>query len=345
MEKFTEIEQQLLHIIQTDFPVTLHPYRDIGDALGISENEVIELLRRLKERNIIRQISAIFQSNFLGFSSVLVSFQVPESQIETAAQVINAHPGVSHNYQRAHTMNLWFTLSVPREFNSERHVQKLAELASCSYYLYLPSVKMFKRRVQFDVHPPATTQAPIPLPCEPAPKKSRKNNFSLETEKEIMKELQQDLPLNSSPFKDIAAKFRIAETELFDFMRELKSSGKMSRFAAILRHRNLGFQSNAMVVWEIPSPLLQDFADAASASPAISHCYERVTYPEWRYNMYTMVHARSQAQCRKVIQDLAAQFDVTTYESLYSVREFKKQRVDYFSSAIAEWHKQHMKKT
>lgn len=339
MENFTATEQQLLQIIQTDFPLTLHPYQSIGDAVGIHEDEVIERLRSLKERKIIRQISAIFQSRFLGFSSVLVTFQVPEAQIEDAASVINAHPGVSHNYQRAHRMNVWFTLSVPQAFDSEQHVRKLAELTSCQHYLYLPSIKMFKRRVQFDMNSSSKQHAPITLRSEASQKMSRKNTIPLEIQQEIMQELQLDLSLNPTPFKDIAAKFKISEEELFDFMSELKSSRKMSRFAGILRHRKLGFSANAMVVWNVPQSILQAFAEAASANPAISHCYERTTYPDWPYNMYTMLHSRSQEQCLDLIQALATQFDITKYESLYSVKEFKKQRVDYFSLEIAEWHK------
>ena len=345
MEKFTETEQRLLQIIQMDFPLTGHPYKALGEAIGISENEVIERLRDLKERKIIRQISAIFQSRFLGFSSVLVGFEIPEQRIEAAASIINAHSGVSHNYQRAHRMNLWFTLSIPQKFESKQHVQTLAELTSCSHYLYLPSIKTFKRRVQFDMNSSSEKYPPTTVRSEVSSKMSRKNTFSLEIQCGIMQELQQDLPLNPTPFKDIAEKFQVSEEELFDFIEELKNNRKMSRFAAILRHRHLGFHANVMVVWNVPQSVLQAFAETASASPAISHCYERAVYPDWPYNMYTMIHARSQEQCLDVIHDLASRFNVTKHESLYSVKEFKKQRVDYFSPKIAEWHKQHIKKT
>jgi len=339
MENFTATEQQLLQIIQTDFPLTIHPYKAIGDAVGISEREVIEGLQGLKDRKIIRQISAIFQSRFLGFSSVLVSFEIPEPQVETAARVINAHPGVSHNYLRDHRMNMWFTLSIPQEFESRQHVEKLAELTSCPHYLYLPSVKMFKRRVQFDMNSSLKEYAPATLRSEVSPKMSRKNTLPLEIQQQIMQELQQDLALSPTPFKDIAAKFQVTEDELFDFMGELKENRKMSRFAAILRHRNLGFDANAMVIWDVPQAMVQDFAETASAEQAISHCYEREIYPDWPYNMYTMIHARSQEQCLELIHNLAAQFDLTTkYDILYSIKEFKKQRVDYFSPEIAEWH-------
>lgn len=342
MENFTQTEQQILHIIQTDFPLTGKPYDAIGKTIGKTEHEVIDILCSLKERNIIRQISAIFQATFLGFTSVLASFQVHEPHLEEAAAIINAHPGVSHNYQRAHRMNLWFTLSVPEEFDSRQHVHKLAELTPCVNYLYLPSIRMFKRRVQFDLNSDSKEQKTTTSNSEVLQKMSRKITLPLEIQCGIMRKLQQDLPLSSTPFKDIAEEFQIKEKTLFDFLTYLKISQKMSRFAAILKHRNLGFNANAMVVWAIPEATIEPFAQYASAHASISHCYERVTYGEWPYNMYTMLHSTSREGCQTIIRELVSQFAVDSYEVLYSIKEFKKQRIDYFGQEISEWHKQWM---
>jgi DNA-binding Lrp family transcriptional regulator len=157
-----------------------------------------------------------------------------------------------------------------------------------------------------------------------------------------MRKLQEDLPLSSTPFKDIAEEFQIKEETLFDFFAYLKTSQKMSRFAAILKHRNLGFNANAMVVWAIPATTIEPFAQYASAHASISHCYERVTYAEWPYNMYTMLHSTSREACQAIISELVSQFAVESYEVLYSIKEFKKQRIDYFGQEISEWHQQWM---
>ena len=214
-QTLTTIEQQLLDIIQTDFPITAHPYHVIGQRLGISEHEVIAALESLKTRQIIRQISAIFQGSKLGFETALISFRITDSQVEQAAKIINEHPGVSHNYLRAHTFNIWFTLSVPQELDIQQHVQTLARLTGCSHSLYLPGVRTFKRRVQFTMNSnlkaPIISKTPTTIfhSSEPSSKMSRKITISEEIQCGIMDALQQDLPLTPTPFLDIARRFQV----------------------------------------------------------------------------------------------------------------------------------------
>ncbi len=339
MKNFTEIEQQILQIIQTDFPLTERPYQAIGKAIGISEDEVITILRSLKQQNIIRQISAIFLGTSLGFHSSLVSFQIQENHLDHAAKIISAHPGVSHNYQRKHLFNLWFTLSVPENLDIEQHVHTLAELTSCAHYLYLPSLRMFKRHVQLDMGDTLQNSEAISQISEVSPKMSSKITLPLEIQQKIMGALQKDLALSPTPFQDIAQRLHIEKKTFFSFLHSLKSSPKMSRFAGILKHRNLGFTANAMVVWKIPENTVLPFAEYANTYRSISHCYERVTDPRWPYNVYTMIHGKTHDATQKIIDELSAKFDMTCYEILYSGKEYKKQRVDFFSNKIDEWHK------
>ena len=113
----------------------------------------------------------------------------------------------------------------------------------------------------------------------------------------------------------------------------------MSRFAGILQHRHLGYTANAMVVWAVSKNTVEEFGTYGAENPAISHCYERVTYPEWPYNMYTMIHGTTPEETNGIIDNLLTTFPNTPYEQLYSVREFKKQRVNFFNNAIYGWHR------
>jgi DNA-binding Lrp family transcriptional regulator len=342
MNNLTATERQILQIVQSDFPLTAKPYEEIGKSTGLSEQKVITILTSLKKRNILREICAIFNARYLGFISTLVSFQIDENRIDTVAQIINQHPGVSHNYEREHPFNLWFTLSVPQELEIKKHVQSLATMTSCPNYLYLPSVKVFKRHVQLDILDHLNNLETATQAFGESPRKSSKITISPEIQRGIMRELQKDLSLSPTPFKDIAKGFHVKENMFFKFLESLKTTQKMSRFAGILKHRNLGFTANAMVVWNIPPHKLQAFADHAVTYRAISHCYERVTYPEWPYNIYTMIHGKSQVMTQGIIDDLSSTFAITSYEVLYSGKEYKKQRVDYFSEDIYEWNKQHV---
>ncbi len=344
MENFSAAEEHILDIIQSDFPLTVRPYSAIGRIVGENEDEVLNILQSLKTRNIIRQISAIFNGKFLGFNTALISFQLPEQALENAARIVNAHPGVSHNYQREHPFNLWFTLSVPDELNLEQHVRTLARRASCACFLYLPGVKTFKRRVQFELNTRQKKATPMFQPVEEQSTRHGKITLPEKIQNGIMQELQQDLPLSLTPFTDIARRFQIETETLFDFLAYLQTSQRMNRFAGIVRHRQLGFTANAMVVWNVPVETVEAFGQYASEKSAISHCYERVTYPEWPYNLYTMIHGQSQSEPQSIIDELAEKFSLTDYQILYSSREFKKQRVNYFNNAIHAWHKKWVEK-
>jgi DNA-binding Lrp family transcriptional regulator len=342
MNTFTKTEQHILHIIQSDFPLTERPYQAIGKAIGRTEYEVIDILQSLKQRNILRQISAIFNSRFLGFNSALISFHVPEQQLDHTASVINTHPGVSHNYYREHLFNLWFTLSIPKRLDIKKHTQILARMTSCRQYLYLPSVRMFKRKVQLALTDTLPSLEAMGQSSEVSPRLSRKITLPLKIQRGIMNELQKDLSLSPTPFQEIAERCGVKEDMLFHFLHFLKTSHTMSRFAGILNHRTLGFTANAMVVWEIPEQTILPFVEDAATYPAVSHCYERVTYPEWPYNLYTMIHGTSTEGTQTIINELSSKFDMKCYEILYSRKEYKKQRVNYFSQDIYAWDKQHV---
>jgi len=106
------MKQEILSRIQKKFPLTSKPFAVIADELGMQEDEVLQILQAEKEANIIRQTSAIFDTKRLGYTSSLVAFKIPEEDIDAAVQIINSHPGVSHNYERNHDFNIWFTLAV-----------------------------------------------------------------------------------------------------------------------------------------------------------------------------------------------------------------------------------------
>jgi len=333
--QFTPQEAAALRLIQEAFPLTSRPFAEIGAAVGLSEEQVLALLTDLKQRGILKEIRGIFDARFLGFQSALVAFEIEAERLDTAVAAVNAHPGVSHNYGREHWLNLWFTLSVPNALSLEWHVERLAQSAGCSRFFCLRGLRTFKRRVQFSFDGDAAPAQPEMLE-EPAPVDAYAE-LSDAAQRGIMKALQNDSPLIPQPFLEIAQAFGLNDTELFDFLAYLRRSGKMARFAGILRHRQIGYIANAMVVWQIPADRLLAFAEQAAALPAVSHCYERITFPDWPYNLYTMIHGTSRDDTERIIQALARQFGVTAFETLYSAVEYKKQRVDYFSEAFWEW--------
>jgi DNA-binding Lrp family transcriptional regulator len=145
------IDKAILNRIQSDFPLTRRPYRTIGDELGLSEDDVIERVRRLKTEGIIRRIGGNFVPHKLGFVSTLCAARVPESRIEPFARIVNRYPGVTHNYLRDHSYNVWFTFIAPSMAEIEANLKDISEQSGITDILNLPATDVFKIKAQFSL--------------------------------------------------------------------------------------------------------------------------------------------------------------------------------------------------
>ncbi|MBI5787865.1 MAG: Lrp/AsnC family transcriptional regulator [Candidatus Schekmanbacteria bacterium] len=146
-----KLDKLIMNRIQGDFPLTGQPYKQLAQELNIAEDELLTRLRVLKERGIIRRLGAVFDSKKLGFSSTLVAAQVPEEKIDKAVAVINAYPGVTHNYQRAAEYNVWFTLIAESQERIEQILQEISDKTGAQKILNLPAVSFYKIKVNFNV--------------------------------------------------------------------------------------------------------------------------------------------------------------------------------------------------
>jgi DNA-binding Lrp family transcriptional regulator len=330
-------DRQLLNLIQTRFPLVSRPYRELGQLLGESELEIIERVRRLRSERIIRQISAIFDTKALGYKSSLVAMRVPSERLGEAARIINEHPGVSHNYERNHEYNLWFTIAVPPSSDLEATVQRLHELAGAETTRVMYTLKLFKIGVELDM----TGERPPDARARPqygeADRERAGSSRLTERDIAVLRELQEDLPAEPEPFAPMAARLGFSEEELFGHARNLLERGFLRRYAAILYHRKAGFKSNAMGVWNVPSERIGEVGLQMASFAAVSHCYQRPTYPDWPYTIFTMVHGNSDEQCEEILAAISQATGITDYRSLYSTREYKKTRVRYFTPEMAEW--------
>ncbi|MFQ5826664.1 MAG: Lrp/AsnC family transcriptional regulator, partial [Dehalococcoidia bacterium] len=149
MTDLDTIDKRLLEATQKGFPLAPEPFFELGKQLEIGQEEALQRVVALKEKSIIREISAIFDGRYLGYQSTLVALRLPPHQLDGAAGIIGQHPGVSHNYAREHAFNLWFTLALPPGANLEEETQTLAARAGAEAVLSLPAIKVFKIGVYF----------------------------------------------------------------------------------------------------------------------------------------------------------------------------------------------------
>lgn len=151
MPLLDDTDKAILNRIQSDFPITSHPYHSVAEDLGLSEKEVIDRLTRLKKKGIIRRIGGNFVPGKLGFVSTLCAAKVPEDQVDFFAKTVNRYPGVTHNYQRDNEFNIWFTFIAPSMEEIEANLEKISQETGITDILNLPATKVFKIKAHFDL--------------------------------------------------------------------------------------------------------------------------------------------------------------------------------------------------
>lgn len=328
-ESLDDIDRRILDLIQSKFPLVPQPYVILAEQAKTCEGDVLERLQRLRDVRIVREISAIFDSVRLGYRSTLATMAVDPARIEEVADIVSAHPCVSHNYERDHRFNLWFTMTVPPDVSVDGEIGNLARTAGADDFLVLPATRRFKIGVDFSLGTRKTdagqsSTAPLPKEDEELP------SFT-DREIDAIRALQRDLPLVTRPFESVAAEFGFEEAGLLEQAKRFLDTGIMRRYAAVLRHQHVGYTSNGMGCWAIPPERIDEAGRLGAAERAVSHCYERPAFPpRWPYNFFTMVHAQSDDEVREIIERLRGGLQPTDYIVLFSHREFKKQRVRYF---------------
>ena len=327
IHELDNIDKQILNDIQWTFPLVERPFLELAKEYHITEEQVIERIKKLKDIGIIRQISAIFDTRKLGYKSALVAFAVKENKIEDVANEINKHPGVSHNYERNHEYNLWFTLAVPPYGDMKEDLEKMALLDGVLKYRVLPTLKMYKIGVKLDM---VNDDPEKPNPSDDVKNLETKAEKISELDREYIRQLQKDIEIVKEPFKIITENLGISSTDLFNKIKEYEKIGIMRRFAAILRHRQAGFTANGMIVWKIPEEKVDDKGLKIASFPQVSHCYRRPVYPDWEFNLFSMIHARTIEAAEKIAKEISSVIGIDNYKILFSSREFKKERVRYF---------------
>jgi siroheme decarboxylase len=299
-----DMDKRLLNLMQGSFPIEPRPYLRVAELAGIEESEVMERVRHLLDERIIRQVTPIFDTRALGYSSMLVAAKVDSRNPQRAAQVINAHPGVSHNYLRNHEFNLWFTIATEPDspLGLEGTLQALAAEAGAESVRQLPTLKLFKIRMDLEMEGDTEALAKAAVATEPIELERQPYD---ERDVEVIKALQGDMPVISEPYAPAASRLGQGQGAFLDHLAGMQERGLLRRVAAILYHRRAGFSANGMGVWKVPDEHIHEVGRQMAAVRGISHCYQRPTYADWPYSVFTMAHGRSKEECDAVLDAIA----------------------------------------
>ncbi|MGH2913602.1 MAG: AsnC family transcriptional regulator [Solirubrobacteraceae bacterium] len=339
--ELTDSDRRLLNLMQGQFPIAARPYQHVAAQAGLSEQEALARVQTLLDERIIRQVTPIFDTRALGYSSMLVAAKVDPEHPWRAANIINAHPGVSHNYLRNHEFNIWFTIATEpgSPLGLEGTLDVLAREAGAESVRQLPTLKLFKIRMDLEMEG-GTEALATPSAEAAAPAETEPQPYD-EFDRQVIRALQGDMPVVSEPYAPAAAALGISSQRLLAHLEGMRDRRLLRRVAAILFHRRAGFSANGMGVWKVPSERIMELGMRMASFRGISHCYERPTYADWPYSVFTMAHGRSKEECDAILDSIAADTGISDRATLYSSTEFKKIRLLYFTDEHRAWEREH----
>ncbi len=335
-----ELDKRLLNLMQGSFPITQRPYQHVAGKAGISETEALARVQHLIDERIIRQVTPIFDTRALGYSSMLVAAKVDAEHPWRAANVINQHPGVSHNYLRNHEFNIWFTIATEptSPLGLDGTLEVLAREAGAQSVRQLPTLKLFKIRMDLEMEGSTADLAKSVEALPPAETERQPYN---EFDMAVIRATQGDMPVIAEPYAPAAEQLHIPQDRLLSHLRQMQERRLLRRVAAILFHRRAGFSANGMGVWKVPDERVMDLGPRMAAFRGISHCYQRPTYADWPYSIFTMAHGRSKEECDAILDSIATETGISDRTTLYSSTEFKKIRLLYFTEDFRAWEREH----
>lgn len=360
------VDRMILNKIQKAFPLDPYPYRLIGSETGIPEVEVWKRVEDLRQTGIIRRLGGIFDSRRLGYVSTLCAAKVPPEKIPILAELSQGITEITHNYLRNHLFNMWFTVIASSQERLEAILAQVRTALGSDDIYSLPALKVFKIKVIFDFHSENThtnhtRREDVGIQDEDMDedidedididedeeaddgtnadagdigyfltKKDNELYVLTEEDKNLIRRLQDDLPNSLTPYTDLAAALGWDEEQIMSGIRRLYDYRILRRIGAILYHHKAGFTANAMGVWIVPEESVQEVGTRMAEFKEVSHCYQRPAFPDWPYNLFTMIHGQSDQACEQIMARLSQATGIKEYGMLFSESELKKSSMRYF---------------
>jgi DNA-binding Lrp family transcriptional regulator len=335
-----DLDRRLLNLLQGSFPLAERPFAAVAELAELPEDEVLARTKRLLDGRIIRELTPIFDTRVLGYSSMLVAARVDPENPWRAAKIINSHPGVSHNYLRDHDFNIWFTIATEPDsrLGLAGTLEVLQRLTGAESVRQLPTLRLFKIRMDLEMEKGTETLAAAAEAVDHTEPEAIELS---ELDIDVIRAAQGPMEPVPEPFAPAAAELGISQEALFQHLESMRERRALRRVAAILFHRRAGFSANGMGVWRVPEERILELGPRMASFRGISHCYQRPTYADWPYSVFTMAHGRSKEECDAILDSIAADTGIEDRRTLYSSTEFKKIRLRYFTDEHKRWEAEH----
>ena len=292
----TPVEHLLINDHQRDFPLCHAPYARIAQRMGLNEVRVLDVSRDLIARGIVSRIGAVFAPHAIG-SSTLAALQVPPGRLPEVTAMVSAMPEVNHNYLREHAINLWFVVAARNGEHLNDVLGGIESNARCGPLLRCPLEEEYRIDLGFDLNGGHSTHQATTFIA---------HTLALsDTERTIVRLVQEGLPLVPHPYEQLAMRAGCGEEELLARLRGWTEAGVIRRWGFVVRHLELGYRANAMVVWRVPEERVRSIGTKLAAQSGVTLCYRRrACAPHWPYNLYCMVHGQDRALTQARIESL-----------------------------------------
>ena len=314
---------------QRGLPLLPRPFDVLGAGCRLSGSEVRELLRDGLACGQISRVGALFGVGS-GGAAMLCAMRVPADQLEQVAACVNSEPGVNHNYEREHALNLWFVVTNTDTARLHASVERIEQRCGLQA-LRLPMRRAYRIDLGFDLFDGNAVREPAPAQAVPVPAALRP----------LAARLECGLPLVERPWAALGEPLGLAEDEVIATLRGWLEQGTLRRLGVVLRHHDLGIAANAMTVFSLPKvepenesePEVDTAGMRLAAQPGVTLCYRRESAPGWPYTLYCMVHGRERGAVQRLIDQAtrAAGLAGCPREVLFSTRRFKQTGSRYFA--------------
>jgi DNA-binding Lrp family transcriptional regulator len=328
---YSPIEFSLLNDWQRDFPLLSQPFAAIGEKVGAGETAVIETMQRLQRRGAISRLGAVFAPRRAG-AGTLAALAAPPERLEEIAALVSARSEVNHNYQREHHWNLWFVVTA-RDRTTLDAVLNSIEVETACPVLSMPLQHEFHIDLGFDLGIQTGHQRQADRRREGASLAAIEPVARNAEELCLLEALEGGLALVPRPYAQLGTRCGLSEDVVLAHVARWQREGLIKRFGVVVRHHEMGYRANAMVVFDLPDDKVDAVGAQLAQEPAVTLCYRRERcLPHWPNNLYCMVHGRSREEVTPVVERLAAAAGVTP-NVLFSVRRFKQCGARYFAGA------------
>lgn len=333
------LTEKLLNDFQRNFPLNPLPFEQIATALNTSTEVVIEKLKQLQKQGAVSRVGPVFSPNSVGVST-LAAMAVPATELEQVAGIVNAFEQVNHNYEREHAYNLWFVVTAEDQALLTQALDDIQQQAGYPV-LSLPLLKEYHIDLGFrmqlgdsiEINEVDSSQQH----CEPPLSMDER----IASAEDLIEVIQQGLPLIARPYQAIAERLGWSEEMVIKKLQHMIDTGIIKRLGVVVRHHELGYRSNAMVVWDVPDQKVDRLGAKLGMQDCVTLCYQRPRrLPDWPYNLFCMVHGRDREEVLECISNMAEGLGMEhiAHTVLFSGQRFKQRGARYRNTSNEQKH-------